>query len=95
MTDWAQALDLYEASLVHHQRLIDEDQVAQENPWPPPSLPAGPIPSEFEDRANELLERSHRIIDAMASKMANIPQRKPGRHHFHSTPDRPRWTATL
>ena len=95
MTEWAEALDLYEASLEHHQQLIDVEAADGANPWPPADLPAGPVPDEFRTRAAELVERSNRIMDDMAAKMANIPPRKPVRYPHTTTRDHPRWTKTL
>lgn len=95
MTDWAEALDAYEASLGHHQQLVDADALDGSNPWPPAEMPVGPVPDELRDRAADLLERSNRLIDEMAAKMAAIPPRKLGRYSHTATREHPRWTKSL
>ncbi len=95
MTAWAEALDLYEASLGHHQQLLDTESLEGSNPWPPLELPAGPVPDDLRVRAAELVTRSNRIIDDMAATMANIPSRTPSRYANHTTRGLPRWTKTL
>lgn len=95
MTEWAEALDVYEASLRHHEALIDVEVVDGDNPWPPADLPVGPVPAELADRAAALLVRSNHVVDAMAAKMAGMPQRKPNRYAHHNVRELPRWTKTL
>jgi len=95
MTSWAEALDVYEASLGHHQQLVDADALDGSNPWPPAEMPDGPVPEEFRGRAADLLKRSNQLIDGMAAKMANLPPPKPGRYSHTATRDHPRWTKTL
>lgn len=96
MIGWVATLDAYEASLDSHQRLIDEELNDEHNPWPPAELPTEPLPEELSDRASDLVRRSHKIIDDMAAKMANIPPPKPNRHHHHQPTRAPsRWTTTL
>lgn len=96
MIGWAEALDAYEASLDHHQRLIDTELSEEVDPWPPAELPSGPVPEELSARASALVGRSNRIMDAMAAKMANIPALRPNRHHQYQAKRAPsRWTTTL
>lgn len=95
MTEWTDALDVYEASLGHHQQLADADVVDGPNPWPPAELPAGPVPDELRERAAALLEQSNQLIDGLAAKLANIPPRKPGRYSHPATREHPRWTKSL
>lgn len=95
MIAWADALDAYEASLGHHQDLIESDAQSGPSPWPPRELPSGPVPEHLTMRATALVERSHRLVDEMAAKMANIPPPKSSRHPYQATRDHPRWTRTL
>lgn len=95
MTSWNETLDAYEASLVHHRHLVEYEVVDGETPWPPATLPDGPVPESLRDRANVLLSQSNVLIDDVAAKMANIPSLKSSRHPHQGTPDAPRWTATL
>lgn len=95
MTSWVEALDTYEASLQHHQQLIDTDAVEGHDPWPPAALPVGAMPADLAERAGELLVRSNLLVDEMAAKLAGIPPRKVPRHPNYSTRAHARWSTSL
>jgi hypothetical protein len=75
-TDWAQALDLFEAQLARTRAVLDDDVEPSTAPWPPPDLVAAPIPAELASRARRLLGQAFALEEELIARRSALPARR-------------------
>ncbi len=92
---WEATLALFEAGLDHHRRVLDVDEDATTGPWPPATLPQGPIPTELIGRAQQLLDDAQRLSDALTGRLAGLDAPQAQRRQSRAPADRSCWTTTL
>lgn len=76
MSDWPQALDLFEARLEEFRSVLGEDGRPAKGLWPPPELIGVPLPPELADRAKHLLDRANELEGQLVAKRAELPARR-------------------
>lgn len=92
---WSQTLDLYEAGLARHALTLTDGEATGSNPWPPSSLPTGPIPAHLRYRAAELLGQSVSLSDSIAGRLASLDQPRRPRRAPRATTEHPRLSMSL
>lgn len=85
MSDWADALDLFEQRLEQFRSVLQAGGEPADGLWPPPGIVGTPLPPELADRARELLARARRIEGELVARRAELPTpRQTGVRHRRS-----------
>ena len=92
---WIETLEVFEAGLRHHALTLVDGDHATTNPWPPATLPSGPVPSHLRQRAAVLLGQSISLSDAVADELEQLDQRRKLHQAARATADHPRISMSL